>query len=176
MRQASRSIISRVWPAAVAHLFRLSSDRHRDAASADPDAAARTPDESLSPAPARADASARYEDRANHASWFDERSFCLYVPTDASSPAEQLAAWRDRLHALGLASIVTTVGEPRRDSLDVLNAGVELGITEAVPYLEVVVGGETGAFLYYRGDEIERELSALHEMLDRHGQAGRAPS
>ncbi|KVN59072.1 hypothetical protein WT14_22130 [Burkholderia stagnalis] len=166
MRQASRSIISRVWPAAVAHLF----SRHRDAASAD------AGDASPAPSPARFDASAAQEDRANHASWLDERSFCLYVPTDPDGAEWQLAAWADRLRTLGLASIVTTAREPRRDSLDVLSAGCESGVSEAEPYLEVVVGGETGAFLYYRGDEIERELAALHEVLDRHARAGRPAS
>ncbi|WP_206438146.1 hypothetical protein [Burkholderia stagnalis] len=166
MRQASRSIISRVWPAAVAHLF----SRHRDPASAD------TGEAAPAPAPARSGAGVAHEDRANHASWLDERSFCLYVPTDADGPEWQLAAWAERLRALGLASIVTTACEPRRDSLDVLSAGCESGVAEAEPYLEVVVGGETGAFLYYRGDEIERELSALHEMLDRHARAGRPTS
>lgn len=148
--QANRFAFARTWPAAVARLARLSASRRR-------------PSE-ICPAPALRQPPTAPDDRA---SWLDERSFCLYVPINSDSTDGKLSAWSERLRALGLTSVVTTIGEPFGDSVGVLNAGRDAGAGPAVaePYLEVFVGGETGALLYYRGDEIERELLALHDML-----------
>ncbi|MEX3935790.1 hypothetical protein AB4Y32_29005 [Paraburkholderia phymatum] len=114
--------------------------------------------------------------QAGHTIWLDERSFCLYVPMEAGDAEGGLIVWADRLRTLGLASVVTAVREPSHDSVDVLHAGCDPGVAEAEPYLEILVGGETGAFLHYRGDEIEDELSALREILNRRSCARRASS
>jgi hypothetical protein len=157
MRQANKSAFARAWPAVIARFVQLSGHHWHIRDTSTEIISARWPGAG----------SAAREQRADHASWVDDRSFCLYVPTEAASAEGRPDAWNDRLRKLGLASIVPIVGETRRDSMDVLNVGCDAGVVEAEPYLEVVVGGETGAFLYYRGDEIERELSALHETLGR---------
>ncbi|WP_141710949.1 hypothetical protein [Paraburkholderia nodosa] len=177
MGQANRSFFARAWPAVVARLIGLSSGRRRHSVirSASEDVAQAEPVSTHSSRTCP-EANATYPDLDGHASWLDERSFCLYVPIVAGSGERGLAVWADRLRTLGLASVVTTVGESLRDSVDVLHAGCDAGLAEPEPYLEVLVGGETGAFLYYRGDEIEDELSALHDALDRRSHASRPPS
>ncbi|SDR62509.1 hypothetical protein [Paraburkholderia tuberum] len=172
MTQVNRSAFARAWPAVVARLVGLPSGRRRPAEVAAVEYAQRAAEAQTEPGQPSGVRSAPAPQQPptspnDHAIWLDERSFCLYVPTGPDSTEGQLAAWSDRLRTLGLASVVTTVGEPLGDSVDVLNAGWDAGSGPAVaePYLEVVVGGEIGAFLYYRGDEMERELFALRETL-----------
>ncbi len=99
----------------------------------------------------------------------DEKLFRLYVPVRdeiISGKALDLIIW---LGDMGLNPIVQTIGEPHDDNIQNLKTFFKPDITEAESYLEVIVGGATGAFLHYRGDEISHELRELRETLEHRG-------
>ncbi|WKN20088.1 ACP S-malonyltransferase [Azotobacter vinelandii] len=106
--------------------------------------------------------------------WVDERHFSLHLPLHQGAVDEDSLGLGRLVQELGLRRIVETEIEEDDDSLLTLKTYCDEGIASAEPYLEVVVGGETGAFLHYRGDAIRHELAALHARLERPAPAIRA--
>lgn len=106
--------------------------------------------------------------------WVDERHFSLHLPLHQGVADEDSVGLGILVQELGLKRVVETEIEEDDDSLLTLKTYCDEGIAAAEPYLEVLVGGETGAFLHYRGDAIRRELAALRERLDRRLPAVRA--
>ncbi|GAB3391208.1 ACP S-malonyltransferase [Azotobacter armeniacus] len=99
--------------------------------------------------------------------WVDERHFSLHLPLHQGIADADSVGLGMLVQELGLKRVVETEVEEDDDSLLTLKAYCDEGIATAEPYLEVLVGGETGAFLHYRGEAIRRELAALRERLDR---------
>jgi len=99
--------------------------------------------------------------------WVDERHFCLHLPAHEGIADEGSLGLGMLVQELGLRQVVETEVEEDDDSLLTLKAYCDDAIAVAEPYLEVLVGGETGAFLHYRGEAIRHELTALRERLDR---------
>jgi|GEM_PF-8941 len=99
--------------------------------------------------------------------WVDERHFSLHLPVHQGIADEDSVGLGMLVQELGLKRVVETEIEEDDDSLLTLKTYCDEGIAAAEPYLEVLVGGETGAFLHYRGEAIRRELAALRERLER---------
>ncbi|GAB3473585.1 ACP S-malonyltransferase [Azotobacter salinestris] len=99
--------------------------------------------------------------------WVDERHFSLHLPLHQGVADEDSVGLGMLVQELGLRRVVETEIEADDDSLLTLKTYCDEGVVAAEPYLEVLVGGETGAFLHYRGEAIRHELTALRERLDR---------
>lgn len=99
--------------------------------------------------------------------WVDERLFSLYLPANRGIASEGALGLGALVQDLGLGTVVRTLMEEETHSLHALQAYCDPGIAVAEPYLEVIVGGQTGAFLHYHGEDIRRELASLHERLGR---------
>jgi len=98
--------------------------------------------------------------------WVDERSFSLHLPLCQGITDENSLSLGMLLQELGLQQVVETEMEEEGDCLATLKVCCDEGLESAEPYLEVLVGGETGAFLHYRGEAIRRELEALRARLE----------
>lgn len=108
-------------------------------------------------------------DEADGGGWIEERHFCLYLPVHEGVAGEAAMALDALVQEMGLGAVVHVATEAADQSLSTLQCCCDPGIAVAEPYLEVVVGGSTGAFLHYRGEDIRRELGALRDRLGRHG-------
>lgn len=106
--------------------------------------------------------------------WVDERHFSLHLPLHQGIADEDSVGLGMLVQELGLKRVVETEIEEDDDSLLTLRTYCDEDIVTAEPYLEVLVGGETGAFLHYRGEAIRHELAALRARLERPFPAIRA--
>ena len=70
-----------------------------------------------------------------------------------------------RVNELGLSSVVQIIQQPSDENLDCLKHLVGEECQTPSPYLEKVIGCETGAVLYYTDEEMEAELVDLRQRL-----------
>ncbi len=93
--------------------------------------------------------------------WIGSKMCRLYVPKEGDvqrAPANSFIAARQEM---GLALAVPVIVEDEQDNLQFLRHCVDPSATVAEPYLEVLISGSSAAVLYFRGDEIKRELAEL---------------
>lgn len=95
----------------------------------------------------------------------DENWFHVFVPTRDGVVNEKAANAVSRVNELGLSSVVQIIQQPIDDNLECLKHLVGEECPTPSPYLEKVIGCETGAVLYYTGEEMEAELVGLRERL-----------
>jgi malonyl CoA-acyl carrier protein transacylase len=98
--------------------------------------------------------------RAVGESWFH-----LFVPTRHGVVNENTANAVSRVNELGLSSVVQIIQQASDDNLECLQHLVGEECQTPSPYLEKVIGCETGAVLYYTGEEMEAELVDLRRRL-----------
>lgn len=102
---------------------------------------------------------------ADEQPWHGTRRYALYLPMHETVADEAAIELGILVEELGLATTVGMIGEAEDASLALLQQCCDKRTVNAEPYLEVAVGGSTGAFLHYRGEEIRRELAALKAQL-----------
>jgi len=95
----------------------------------------------------------------------DENWFHLFVPTQDGVVNENTANAVSRVNELGLSPAVQVIQQPSDENLECLERLVGEKCQTPTPYLEKVIGGETGAVLYYTGEEMEAELVELRQRL-----------
>lgn len=100
-----------------------------------------------------------------HGTAVDENWFHLFVPTQDGVVNENTANAVSRVNELGLSSAVQIIQQPSDENLECLEHLVGEKCQTPTPYLEKVIGGETGAVLYYTGEEMEAELAELRQRL-----------
>jgi len=95
----------------------------------------------------------------------DENWFHLFIPTQDGAVTENTAMVVSRIDELGLSPVVQIIQQSSDENLDCLEHLVGEKCVTPTPYLERVVGCETGAVLYYTGEEMETELVGLQQRL-----------
>ena len=101
--------------------------------------------------------------------WLDEKLYCLHIPVRNHITSQNALELSSQVQGMGLDSFVQTIGEPYDHNIEHLQSSCDANIMDAEPYLEVIIGGTTGAVLLYRGDEIVRELRELRRTLEHRG-------
>jgi malonyl CoA-acyl carrier protein transacylase len=104
----------------------------------------------------------------------DDNWFHLFVPTQDGVVNENTANAVSRVNELGLSSVVQIIQQPSDENLECLELLVGEKCQSPTPYLEKVIGSETGAVLYYSGEEMEAELAELRQRLRAPGYRFRA--
>lgn len=99
--------------------------------------------------------------------WVDERLFSLYLPAALGVASQSALDLGTLVQDLGLGAFVRTLMEAEENSLQTLQACCDPQLASAEPYLEVIVSGQTGAFLHYHGEDIRHELAGLAHRLAR---------
>lgn len=99
----------------------------------------------------------------------DENWFHLFVPTRGGVVTENTANMVSRVNELGLSSVVQIIQQSSDESLECLRQLMCEESQTPTPYLERVIGGETGAVLYYTGEEMDAELVDLRQRLQARG-------
>jgi hypothetical protein len=74
-----------------------------------------------------------------------------------------------RVNELGLSSVVQIVQQSSDENLECLRQLLREAAETPTPYLERMIGGGTGAVLYYTGDEMDAELVDLRQRLQARG-------
>lgn len=90
-----------------------------------------------------------------------ERWYRLYIPTIGGMPIEAATALMQQVEELGLGRAVQLVTEDastNRSFIEYLDPESK----GPAPYLEMIVGGESGILVYELGSVIEQELYAVH--------------
>lgn len=105
-------------------------------------------------------------DANNDRTWIGEKSFRLHVPVRDGISSQKSLELNLQLQGMGLDAIVQIIVEPYDHNIRTLQSSCDADIRDAEPYLEVVVGGATGAVLHYRKDEIGRELDQLRAIVE----------
>jgi hypothetical protein len=95
----------------------------------------------------------------------DENWFHLFVPTQDGVVNGNTANAVSRVNELGLSSVVQIIQQPSDENLECLEHLVGQKCQTPNPYLEKVIGSETGAVLYYTGEKMEAELVELRQRL-----------
>ncbi len=95
----------------------------------------------------------------------DENWFHLFVPIQDGIVSEKTAKLVSRVDELGLGSVVQIIQQSSDENLKCLEHVVGEKCRTPNPYLEKVIGCETGAVLYYTGEELEAELVELRQRL-----------
>jgi len=95
----------------------------------------------------------------------DENWFHLFVPTRDGVVNENTANAVSRVNELGLSSVVQIIQQLSDENLECLKHLVGEECQTPRPYLEKVIGCETGAVLYYTGEKMEAELVDLRQRL-----------
>lgn len=106
----------------------------------------------------------------------DEVWFHLFVPTRDGVVNENTANAVSRVNELGLSSVVQIIQQSSDENLECLQQLVGEECQTPSPYLEKVMGGGTGAVLYYTGEEMEAELVELRQRLRAPGYGSREES
>jgi hypothetical protein len=89
----------------------------------------------------------------------------LFVPTQDGVVNENTANAVSRVNELGLSPAVQVIQQPSDENLECLERLVGEKCQTPTPYLEKRIGSETGAVLYYTGEEMEAELVELRQRL-----------
>jgi len=95
----------------------------------------------------------------------DQNLFHLFVPTQDGVVTENTVNAVSRVNELGLSSVIQIIQQPSHENLERMENLVGEKCQTPTPYLEKVIGGETGAVLYYTGEEMEAELVELRQRL-----------
>jgi malonyl CoA-acyl carrier protein transacylase len=99
----------------------------------------------------------------------DDNWFHLFIPTHDGVVTKKTADAVSRVDELGLSSIVQVIQQASDENLECLEHLVGEKCNSPSAYLEKVTGCETGAVLYYTGDEMEAELVELRQRLQASG-------
>lgn len=99
--------------------------------------------------------------------WVDERLFSLYLPSASGVVSQNALDLGSLVQDLGLEAFVRTLTEEEGHCLKTLQAYCDPQLAAAEPYLEVLVGGHTGAYQHYHGEDIRHELASLAHRLAR---------
>jgi malonyl CoA-acyl carrier protein transacylase len=111
-----------------------------------------------------------------HGTAVDENWFHLFVPTQDGVVNENTANAVSCVSELGLSAVVQIIRQPSDENLACLEHLVGEKHQDPNTYLEEVIGGETGAVLYYTGEEMEAELVELQQRLRAPGYGFREES
>jgi hypothetical protein len=99
----------------------------------------------------------------------DKDRFHLFVPTQDGVVTENTVNAVSRVNELGLSAVVQIIQQPSHENLECMENLVGEKCQTPGPYLEKVIGGETGAALYCTGEEMEAELVELRQRLQAPG-------
>lgn len=99
----------------------------------------------------------------------DENWFHLFIPIEDGILTENTANVVGYVNELGLSSVVQIIQQQSNENLECLEHLVGEKCKTPNPYLERAVGYETGAVLYYTGEEMEAELVELRQRLRASG-------
>jgi malonyl CoA-acyl carrier protein transacylase len=99
----------------------------------------------------------------------DKDRFHLFVPTQDGVVTENTVNAVSRVNELGLSAVVQIIQQPSNENLECMENLVGEKCQTPTPYLEKVIGDETGAALYYTGAEMESELVELRQRLQAPG-------
>jgi hypothetical protein len=108
-----------------------------------------------------------YEETWSEGTRVHEKLFRLCVPVRDGIISRDALALSVNVREMGLCEIVPTVSEGYDQNIQRLQSWYGADVTDAEPYLEVMVVGQPTANLHFRGDEIERQLSQLCEALNQ---------
>jgi hypothetical protein len=93
--------------------------------------------------------------------WIHQRSFRLYVPVADDNKNEVAEFWVAKIRKLGLESVLPIIYEDVKTNVEILQCcWGRTGLTPE-PYLQETVEGETGAVIFFVGDEIAQGLEQL---------------
>jgi len=101
----------------------------------------------------------------------DDRTYRLYIPVIEGNVNAETLDLIMLLQQMELVEFVRVIAEADEHNIQVLQVCRDIHTGEAAPYLEVAIGGATGALLHYCGDEIRRELHELRATLEHRGTA-----
>ena len=95
----------------------------------------------------------------------NEQWFHLYVPIENGVITENSVKTLSSVSELGINNAIQLITQSKDQNLQDLKDFIDPGIVKPEPYLEVVVGCQTGAVIQYSGKEMEGELIALSKRL-----------
>jgi malonyl CoA-acyl carrier protein transacylase len=99
----------------------------------------------------------------NNGNAVDENWYHLYAPFDNGVPTNASVKALTWIGELGLEDVIQVIAQAPEQNLHDLASFIGRDDAEAKPYLERMVGNQTGAVLYSVGDEVKTELIQLAE-------------